>query len=668
MPKKSNELLAYESDPVQNAVHSDEETYTRSKKKEFSSANSALLVEKSVSEWSDDDSGDESSGNFDEMPNRKTEIHISIENSIDSYGEPKENPLSYQSNVAKKNNALSSLKSPEDEAQRSRSSSLGSKKLSSPQLNPRLARKNSAINSPESPKGNSNRIEIPINELTIKEKLGEGAFGAVYQAELWGSEVAVKQFINISNSNMNEFYHEVSVLKSLRHVNIVLLMGYARQPLSIITEVLNQGSLYSVLHDETNRISHSQIMKAALGSAQGIKYLHSRDIFHKDIKSQNVLIGDNFEKVKVCDFGLSLVVNDETGAASKYVGSAQWRAPEATSSFYNKKCDVYSFGVLLWECLTRKKPFDGVSVPETLNQIRGGVRPPIPFYCPPAFKNLIERCWNADPQKRPEFDEIIKELSSDLFVGEKGKNEEEEAISSEMSAVREAQSLHFILPELQNVNQSTPRYARIYSSMFRPNGTEEGVNFINDFLFDGESKTWEGEKSWEGGMLFTGDYGNYLAVLVFDSMQNLKGGDNEMIKNVKHFERMAELSCKSYMSELLEMVALEVKPGATSALMFRYQVVKGQDQELLEAIKREVIPLMKQVENWRGAIVFMNHETSRVMVTILFEGNDSMREFQKMTPKMMTPLKNLLEGVPTIEKLKLEHGFLANLTIKPLKV
>jgi len=546
-----------------------------------------------------------------------------------------------------------------------RLSALRSPILGSPVLAPRngLKKTISSLSVPENL--STNRIEVPNEELILKDKLGEGAFGAVYRAELWGSEVAVKKFANISASCLNEFYHEVSVLKSLRHMNIVLLMGYTRQPFQIVTEILNQGSLYSVLHDEMVRISHAQIMKASLGAAQGINYLHSKGIFHKDIKSQNVLIGDNFAKVKVADFGLSLSRNDEMGVASKYVGSAQWRAPEATSSVYTAECDVYSYGVLLWECLTRKKPFSGMSVADTLAQVRSGKRPAIPFYCPTAFRDLIEQCWQHDPAKRPNFEKIIEVLSSDDFLGVKNTGESHLASSEEL-AKREVQSLHFILPETPNMTQSAPRYARVYSSMFRAFGVQEGVDFINEFIFSRDG-TWDGAKCWDGGMLLTGDYGNYFAILVFNSMQSLKDGDQEIVKNVKNFEKMAELSCKTYMRELLEMVPLDLQPGATSVLVCRYQTFPNHDQDLLEKYKSEVIPMMRGIEGWRGSLVFMNYESSRIMVMKFFTDNDALKLFQKSIPKVTRPLRNLLDSVPTLEKLKVEHGFLSDMIIKPLQ-
>ncbi|PRP88090.1 hypothetical protein PROFUN_04181 [Planoprotostelium fungivorum] len=544
------------------------------------------------------------------------------------------------------------------------STGLRSPNISSPVLNARngLKKTISSLSVPDNLF--TNRIEVPSDELLLKEKLGEGAFGSVYRAELWGSEVAVKKFTNISPSCLNEFYHEVSVLKSLRHMNIVLLMGYTRQPFQIICEILNQGSLYSVLHDENVRISHAQIMKAALGAAQGINYLHSKGIFHKDIKSQNVLIGDNFAKVKVCDFGLSLQRNDEV--SSKYVGSAQWRAPEATSVHYTTKSDVYSYGVLLWECLTRKKPFAGMTVTETLQMTRAGRRPPIPFYCPTAFRDLIERCWqHDDPDKRPDFEEIIELLSSDDFLGVKTTGEAHLASAEEL-AKREVQSLHFILPEVSNPTQSSPRYARVYSSMFRAFGIDEGVDFVNEFIFSRDG-SWDGAKCWDGGMLFTGDYGNYFAILVFNSMQSLKDGDQEIVKNVKNFEKLAELSCKTYMRELLEMVALDVKPGATAVLVCRYQTFPDHNQDLLEKYRSEVVPIMRTVEGWRGSLIFMNYESSRVMVMKFFTDNEALKQFQKSIPKVTRPLRNLLDSVPTLEKLRVEHGFLSDVIIKPLQ-
>lgn len=151
-------------------------------------------------------------------------------------------------------------------------------------------------------------------------------------------------------------------------------------------------------------------------------YLHlcNPPILHRDLKSLNILLDENMH-VKIADFGW-------TKTLDKYmttkIGTYQWMAPEVIGSpNYSEKADVFSYSIILWEIASREPPYksnisakvdiNGQQVSqEVLNQ---DLRPTIPKKTPEAFARLTKRCWERDPEKRPNFREIIKELEAMKF-------------------------------------------------------------------------------------------------------------------------------------------------------------------------------------------------------------------------------------------------------------
>jgi serine/threonine protein kinase len=182
----------------------------------------------------------------------------------------------------------------------------------------------------------------------------------------------------------------------------------------IITELLPRGDLEALLQDKTILLSLVQRMKMAKDAALGMAWLHgSKPTFiHRDLKTANLLIDANFT-VKVCDFGLSQIKprgeNLRDGAEGAK-GTPLWMAPEVMlGQPFNEKADIYSFGIVLWEILTRSEPFQEF---DSFEEFRTAVcyhhrRPVIPDDAPPKLKRLIERCWHPTPTQRPSFPEIV---------------------------------------------------------------------------------------------------------------------------------------------------------------------------------------------------------------------------------------------------------------------
>ena len=257
---------------------------------------------------------------------------------------------------------------------------------------------------------------IDFDEIELKRKIGAGSFGDVYQGVYRGTNVAVKiPREKISDKDQFiKFFDEIAIMRDLRHPNVLLFMGARIQSPNqcIVTEYMPRGSLYDILHDESIVLDWMLIQTMALDAAQGMDFLHSASppILHRDFKSPNLLV-DKKWNLKVADFGLTKFQRNSVNAGnSKAVGSIFWTAPEVLRDpeNYTKKSDVYSYGIVLWELLTRSDPYQGMNpLYVALAVMDDGLRPPIPPSWHGDIVELLNDCWSENPDLRPSFSQVL---------------------------------------------------------------------------------------------------------------------------------------------------------------------------------------------------------------------------------------------------------------------
>ncbi|RLN09479.1 serine/threonine-protein kinase EDR1 [Panicum miliaceum] len=243
--------------------------------------------------------------------------------------------------------------------------------------------------------------EIPWEDLDIGERIGLGSYGEVYHADWNGTEVAVKKFLDqdLSGVSLEQFKCEVRIMSRLRHPNVVLFLGYVTQPpnLSILTEYLPRGSLYRLLHRPNSQVDEVRRLKMALDVAKGMNYLHSSHptIVHRDLKSPNLLVDKNWV-VKVSDFGMSRLKHHTFLSSKSTAGTPEWMAPEVLRNEpSNEKCDVYSFGVILWELATMRVPWSGLNPMQVVGAVGfQNRRLDIPKEVDPQVASIISSCWD----------------------------------------------------------------------------------------------------------------------------------------------------------------------------------------------------------------------------------------------------------------------------------
>ncbi|XP_063416470.1 uncharacterized protein LOC134698109 [Mytilus trossulus] len=272
-------------------------------------------------------------------------------------------------------------------------------------------------------------LEINSDDIMFDstDLVGEGTFSRVYHGVCLGAEVAIKQLkIPLTSHDKNYFAAEVSLLKELHHPRVVQLIGVCttdKFPLMVL-EFMARGSLYYYLHDpKCESMDHAEYYGVAHDIALGMNYLHQHkpQVLHLDLKSMNVLL-DSSGRAKIADFGFSKFRHDADLKASKLskkksmCSSPTWMAPELLETGeITTKADVYSFGIILWEMLTRSHPYDGCSVFQILERVRLNKRPEISSNSPPDLSSLIKKCWDQNPAKRPAFKDIILQLDKLAF-------------------------------------------------------------------------------------------------------------------------------------------------------------------------------------------------------------------------------------------------------------
>eukprot|EP00252_Welwitschia_mirabilis_P006111 TRINITY_DN1682_c0_g2_i1.p1 TRINITY_DN1682_c0_g2~~TRINITY_DN1682_c0_g2_i1.p1 ORF type:complete len:1496 (-),score=345.43 TRINITY_DN1682_c0_g2_i1:320-4807(-) len=265
-------------------------------------------------------------------------------------------------------------------------------------------------------------------DLEELRELGCGTFGTVFYGKWRGSDVAIKRIKNscfIGTPSMQgrmraDFWREACILSKLHHPNVVAFYGVVPDgpggTLATVTEYMVNGSLKQVLQRKDRSIDRRKRWLITMDAAFGMEYLHSKNIVHFDLKCENLLVNMRDSQRPICkvgDLGLSKI-KQHTLVSGGVRGTLPWMAPEllnGSSSMVSEKVDVFSFGIVMWELLTGEEPYANMHYGAIIGGIVSNtLRPPVPSWCEPAWRALMEQCWSADPSSRPSFTEIANRL------------------------------------------------------------------------------------------------------------------------------------------------------------------------------------------------------------------------------------------------------------------
>ncbi|XP_053929105.1 serine/threonine-protein kinase TNNI3K isoform X2 [Cuculus canorus] len=273
--------------------------------------------------------------------------------------------------------------------------------------------------------GLPSHFHLQLSEIEFHEIIGSGSFGKVYKGRCRNKIVAIKRYranTYCSKSDVDMFCREVSILCRLNHPCVIQFVGACLDDPSqfaIVTQYISGGSLFSLLHEQKRNLDLQSKLIIAVDVAKGMEYLHNltQPIIHRDLNSHNILLYEDGHAV-VADFGESRFLQSlDEDNMTKQPGNLRWMAPEVFTQCtrYTIKADVFSYALCLWELLTGEIPFAHLKpAAAAADMAYHHIRPPIGYSIPKPISALLMRGWNACPEGRPEFSEVVTKLEECL--------------------------------------------------------------------------------------------------------------------------------------------------------------------------------------------------------------------------------------------------------------
>ncbi|XP_071171781.1 tyrosine-protein kinase CSK-like isoform X1 [Mytilus galloprovincialis] len=252
---------------------------------------------------------------------------------------------------------------------------------------------------------------ISQKDLQVYELIGKGEFGDVYKGTYRNQGVAIKELKDKERAGQ-AFLKEASVMTSMRHPNLVQLIGVViGDTIQLVTEFMGKGNLVEYLRSRGRSvITKKDQIDFTDDICSAMQYLESKDLVHRDLAARNILVNDN-NTAKVSDFGLAKY-GDYSAEGGKF--PIKWTAPEALrDNKFTNKSDMWSFGILLWEVYSfGRVPYPRIPLSDVVMHVERGYRMEAPDGCPQEIYNIMMQAWEIDPKQRPTFKQVLEKLNN----------------------------------------------------------------------------------------------------------------------------------------------------------------------------------------------------------------------------------------------------------------
>ena len=253
------------------------------------------------------------------------------------------------------------------------------------------------------------------SSYNVIKLLGEGSFGKAFLCEKGDMKCVIKQIQtdDMSQKDKNDVFNEAKILQKLDHQNIIKFIEFfestkPKPTLNIVTEYADDGDLSEKIKSQKNQpFTETEILDYFTQICLALKHIHEKKIIHRDLKSGNIFLMKS-GLVKIGDFGISKGFERTMDKARTMVGTPYYLSPEILENKpYDSKTDIWSLGVLLYEMMTFKMPFNANSLPMlSVKIMRGNYTPPPSVYTKD-LREIVSKCLTVKPSRRPTIQEIL---------------------------------------------------------------------------------------------------------------------------------------------------------------------------------------------------------------------------------------------------------------------